>query len=344
MKIAINGLGRIGRPVFRRILENHPDLEVVAINDLTDPRTLAYLLQYDSVYGRYEKKVSAVSKITRIADIDSPGKLIVDNQEYLILAEKDPSRLPWGELKIDVVLECTGFFTLYEGARKHLEAGADKVIISAPTKSPEIKTFVLGGNEKQYKSKRDKIISMASCTTNALVPIAKLIHRYLKIERALMTTIHSYTSTQRLVDGPAKDWRRARAAGLNLVLTTTGAAIAATKVLPDLENKIDGLAVRIPTPTVSLIDLTASVAKATSVDEVNEFFLKASQNELKGILDVSQEPLVSTDYRGNPHSSIVDLLSTRVENKRLVKVLAWYDNEWGYACRLADMVEFIGQK
>ena len=320
IKVAINGFGRIGRPTFKKLVENK-NIEVVAINDLTDNKTLAHLLKYDSVYGRYDKKIN-----------------------FKMLTEKDPAKLTWKELNVDVVLECTGFFTKHEDAKKHLDAGAKKVIISAPSKSQEIPTYILGGNEEKYDSKKDNIISMASCTTNCLVPVAKVLNDNLGIERALMVTIHSYTSSQKIVDGPHKDLRRGRAAAINLFPTTTGAAIATTKVLPELEGKINGIAIRVPTPVGSLTDLTVCVKKGTSVEEVNDIFKKAAKGKLKNILAVEDGPLVLADFIGNPYSAIVDTQFTMVQNKNLVKVLAWYDNEWGYACRLAEMAEFVGKK
>ncbi len=332
IKIAINGFGRIGRTAFQIALQNK-NLEVVAINDLTKTDILAHLLKYDSVYGIYKYKVNSGN-----------GFIEVNGQKVPVFASVEPSNLPWSKFKVDVVLECTGFFTNYEGAKQHLKAGAKKVIISAPTKSPEIRTFVLGGNEEKYNAKKDKIISNASCTTNCLVPVVKVLHKYFEIKKALMTTIHSYTSTQRLVDAPHKDFRRARGATLSMIPTTTGAAIAATKVLPELEGKIDGMAIRVPTPTVSLVDLTAEVKKHVTKEKVNNAFIKAAKKELKNILGVSDEPLVSIDYKKNPYSAIVDLDLTMVEGDNLVKVIAWYDNEWGYSCRLVDMAEYIGKE
>jgi len=334
IKIAINGFGRIGRPVFRRILDSHPDLKVVAINDLTDNRTLAHLLKYDSLYGAYPKSVDY-----------NEEALIIDGQEFKCLAEKEPSNLPWKEMDIDVVLECTGRFRDFEEAKKHLEAGAKKVIISAPSKSPEVPHFVIGVNEDKYNPEKDNIVSMCSCTTNCLAPIAKILHENFEIESGLMTTIHSYTNDQRLLDLPHKDLRRARAAALSMVPTTTGAAIAVTKTIPELKGKIHGLAIRVPTPVVSLVDFVAKVKKETSVEEVNYTFKKASsREELKGILGIEDALLVSVDYRGNSFSSIIDAASTMVQGGNLVKILSWYDNEWGYACRLAEFAEYIGKK
>jgi len=320
LKVAINGFGRIGRPTFKKLIES-PGIQVVAINDLTDNKTLMHLLKYDSVYGRYDKKINCK-----------------------MLTEKDPTQLPWKKLGVDVVLECTGFFTDPKGASKHLKAGAKKVIISAPCKDRGVPTYVLGGNEERYNPEKDHIISMGSCTTNCVVPIAKVINDNFDIEKALMTTIHSYTSTQKLVDGPHKDLRRGRAAAVNIVPTTTGAAISVIKVLPELEGKLDGIAIRVPSVNISLLDFVAQVKKLTKSDLVNKVFKQASQKELKGILAVEDLPLVSTDFIGNPYSAIIDSQFTMVEGKNLVKVLAWYDNEWGYACRLAEMAEFVGKK
>ena len=321
IKIAINGFGRIGRSVFKNITDNNPDLEVVAINDLTDVKTLTHLLKYDSVYGKYDKTINAK-----------------------VLAEKDPLKLPWKDLDVDIVLECTGFFTDFEGANKHILAGAKKVIISAPSKSDEISHFVMGVNQDKFNTEKNNIVSMCSCTTNCLAPIAKIIHENFEIENGLMTTMHSYTNDQRLLDAPHRDLRRARAAGLSMVPTTTGAAIAVTKAYPELEGKIHGMAVRVPTPVVSLVDFVVKVKKDTTVEEINNIFEKASNEELKGILNVEKDMLVSVDYVGNPFSAIVDMKSTMVQGNNLIKVLAWYDNEWGYAYRLAEFAQFIGNK
>jgi len=327
IKISINGFGRIGRPTFRRILDNHAKIEVVAINDLTDARTLAHLLKYDSNYGRYDKEV----KFEKDA-------LVVDGKKIKVLAEKEPEKLPWKDLGIDVVLECTGLFTKYEEAKKHLAAGAKKVILSAPTDSDEIPTYLLGVNADKYQD--EKIISMGSCTTNCLAPIVKILNDELGVEYGFMTTAHSYTNDQRILDLPHKDLRRARAAAINIIPTTTGAAKTVAKTIPELIGKLDGLALRVPTPTVSITDFVCSVKKSTSAEEVNKFFKKAANGKLKGILDVSEEPLVSMDFKGNTNSSIIDLPLTMAK-ENLVKVIAWYDNEWGYACRLAEMTEFI---
>jgi len=322
VKIAINGFGRIGRPTFRRILDNHPDLKVVAINDLTDAPTLKHLLKYDSVCGIYQKTIS---------------------DDVKLLAEKDPANLPWKKLGVDVVLECTGFFTDYEGAEKHLTAGAKKVIISTPAKSEEISTFVLGVNAEKYDSEKDSVVSMASCTTNCLAPVAKVLNDNFKIIKGFMTTSHSYTNDQRILDLPHKDLRRARAAVLNIIPTSTGAASAIGKVIPELKGKLDGIAFRVPTPVVSILDLICQVGKKTSVKEVNDIFKAVAGGELKGILGVESDSLVSSDFKGNPLSAIVDLQLTMVK-ENLIKVVAWYDNEWAYACRLAEFAEFIGRK
>jgi len=335
IKIAINGLGRIGRPTFRRIIDNHPNLEIVAINDLTDPKTLAHLLKYDSVYGIYQKPVKFTEKEI-LVDGTRDGKAVK------IFAETDPSKLPWQELGVDIVLECTGHFTSYEGARKHLEAGAKKVIISAPGENTL--SFVLGVNVGKYDSKKDDVVDMGSCTTNCLAPVVKVLNENFKIIRGFMTTVHSYTNDQRILDLPHKDLRRARAAALNIIPTTTGAAKAIGKVIPELEGKLDGIAMRVPTPTVSVLDLICLLEKKTTAQEVNYTFKKASQKkELKGVLGIEDAPLVSSDYIGNSFSAIVDAPSTMViEN--LVKVVTWYDNEWAYACRLAEFAEFVGKK
>jgi len=332
IRIAINGFGRIGRPTLRRILDNHPDLEVVAINDLTDTKTLAHLLRYDSLYGTYQKSVTAAEK-----------EILVGGKSIKIFQEADPSKLPWKELGIDIVLECSGAFTDYESARLHILAGAKKVIISAPSKSKEIPAFVLGVNAEKYDSQRDDVVSMASCTTNCLAPVAKVLNDNLKIVRGFMTTSHSYTNDQRILDLPHKDLRRARAAGLNIIPTSTGAASAIGKVITELEGKLDGIAFRVPTPIVSILDLICQVEKKTSVGEVNNAFKKVAQKELKGILGVEEVPLVSSDFKGSPLSAIVDLPLTMVK-ENLVKVVAWYDNEWGYACRLAEFAEYVGKR
>jgi glyceraldehyde 3-phosphate dehydrogenase len=333
IRIAINGFGRIGRPTFRRIIENHPDLEVVAINDLTDAKTLAHLLKYDSIYGIYQKAVKAEGEY-----------LLVNGQKFRVFAEKDPANLPWKELKVDIVIESSGVFTNYDGAKKHLEAGAKKVIISAPSQNPEkIPEFVLGVNEDKYDPKYD-IVDMGSCTTNCLAPVAKVLNDNFGIVKGFISTIHAYTNDQRILDLAHRDLRRARAAALNIIPTTTGAARAIGNVIPELKGKLDGIAFRVPVPTVSVLDLICEVEKKTTKEEVNYVLKKASQSErLKGILGVEDAPLVSSDYIGNSYSAIVDSLSTMVIDN-LVKVVAWYDNEWAYACRLAEFAEFVGKK
>lgn len=324
IKVAINGFGRIGRPTLRRILDKHPKLEVVAINDLTDRATLNHLFKYDSIYGIYKKSLGAKVKI---------------------LAEKDPANLPWKKLGVDIVLECTGIFTDYQGAKKHLEAGAKKVIISAPCNSPhQIPSYILGVNTDKVDLKKYDILDMASCTTNCLAPVAKVLHDNFKIVRGFMTTVHSYTNDQRILDLPHKDLRRARAAALNIIPTSTGAARAIGNVILELKGKLDGIALRVPTPTVSVLDLICEVGKRTSVAAVNAAFKRASQTKaLKGILAVESTPLVSSDYIGNTFSAIVDTPLTMVHGN-LVKVVAWYDNEYGYACRLAEFAEFVGKR
>ncbi len=318
-KIAINGFGRIGRQVFRKIIENHPDLEVVAINDLTDRKTLEHLLKYDSVYGRYDGKIDCE-----------------------ILAEKDPENLPWKKMSIDIVLECTGLFTDLKSAERHLKAGAKKIIISAPSKDEAIPSYVLGVNEDKYNPEKDNVVDMGSCTTNCLAPIAKILNDNFGIAKGFMTTIHSYTNDQRILDLPHKDLRRARAAAINLIPTSTGAAKAIGKVIPELKGKLDGISIRVPTPTVSLLDLIVETERQTTKEEVNNALIKA-EKDLKGIFRTENQPLVSSDYIGDTYSSIVDLEETMV-NGNLVKVLGWYDNEMGYSTRLADFAEFVGKK
>ncbi len=328
IKIAINGFGRIGRPVFRRIIDNHPSLEVAAINDLTDNATLAHLLKYDSLYGKYDKSIKS--------DKDS---ITVNGKRFKVFSESDPEKLPWKKLGIDIVLECTGFFRDLKGAGKHIKAGARKVVISAPAKEDSIPGYVLGVNEDKLDMKQD-IMDMGSCTTNCLAPIVKILNDNFGIKKGFMTTIHSYTNDQTILDGPHKDLRRARAAALNSIPTTTGAAKAIGKIIPELKGKLDGIAVRIPTPTVSILDLVVEVEKNTSVVEVNKTFQKAN---LKGILKVEKEPLVSTDFIGDSYSAIVDVEQTMVKDN-LIKVLGWYDNEYGYSCRLAEFTEYLGKK
>jgi len=340
VNIAINGFGRIGRAAFKALL-NKKGINVVAINDLTDTKTLAHLLQYDSCYGVYEKKVKA--------DADN---LVVDGKKYKVLAEKEPAKLPWRAMKVDIVLECTGRFLDAVGAGKHIEAGAKKVILSAPAKEStpltplvrgeEIKTIVLSVNEKDL-TKNDKIISMASCTTNCLAPVTKIISDNFGIKKAIMSTAHSYTADQNLVDGPHKDLRRARAAAVNIVPTTTGAAKAVTKIMPELSGKFDGLALRVPTPVVSLCDTVYITEKPVTAEAVNEALKKAAAGSYKGYLAVTEELLVSSDFIGNPASAIADLSLTKVIDGDMLKVIAWYDNEWGYSCRLADLCVYIAK-
>ena len=330
-KIAINGFGRIGRPALKVILDKHPNLEVVAVNDLTDTKTLSHLLQYDSNYGKYEKEVTFDEE-----------HIIVDEKRIKVFAQRDPELLPWKELGVEVVLECTGFFTDETGAGKHLKAGAKKVVISAPCKGGNIKTLILGVNEFDYDSSKDDIVSNGSCTTNCLAPVVKVLNDNLGIEKGLMTTIHSYTNDQKILDLPHKDLRRARAAAVSMIPTTTGAATAVAEAIPELKDKLNGMAMRVPTSTVSIVDFTVVVKRETTVEEVNALFQKASDEDTLGVLNATNEPLVSVDYKGNPFSSIVDLPLTKVDGN-LVKVLAWYDNEFGYTNRFVEMAEFVGK-
>jgi glyceraldehyde 3-phosphate dehydrogenase len=327
-KIAINGFGRIGRNVFRIALGKE-NLEVVAVNDLADAQTLAHLLQYDSVHGRFAGKV-------KVQD----GGMIVDGREIKVLAEKDPALLPWRELGVDVVIEATGRFTNGEKAKAHLEAGAKKVVISAPAKNEDI-TIVIGVNEDKYDPEQHHIISNASCTTNCLAPLVKVLHNNFTVQRGMMTTVHSYTNDQQILDLAHRDLRRARAAGLSIIPTTTGAAKAVTLVLPELKGKLNGLAMRVPTPNVSVVDFVAEVGKEVTVEEVNASLQEAAEGDLKGIIAYSELPLVSRDYNGDAHSSIVDALSTMVIGGSMIKVVAWYDNEWGYSCRVVDLTQII---
>ena len=336
IKIAINGFGRIGRPTFRRIFDRHPELEVVAINDLSEPEILSHLLKYDSLYGIYKKRVKFGNN-ELLVDGTSDGKKIA------LLSDKDPVNLPWKELGVDVVLECTGIFRDLTGAKKHLVAGAKKVIISAPGKSEEIPTYLLGINQENYNPKKDDIVSMGSCTTNCLAPVAKILDDEFGIMRGFMTTVHSYTNDQRILDLSHKDLRRARAAALNIIPTTTGATGTVEKCLPQLKGKLEGIALRVPTPTVSIIDFVCQLKKEVTSEEVNYVFKKASlKKELEGIFGIEDAPLVSSDYKGNSYSAIIDALSTMAQGN-LLKVLAWYDNEYGYACRLAEFTEYIGR-
>jgi glyceraldehyde 3-phosphate dehydrogenase len=331
-RVGINGFGRIGRQSLKAILERAPDVEVVAVNDLVDTAMNALLFKHDSTYGAYEGTVD-----------HTDDALIIDGREIKVLQVKDPASLPWGNLGVDVVLESTGLFTDAEKARAHIEAGARKVIISAPAKGEDI-TIVLGVNEDRYEPDSHHVISNASCTTNCLAPAAKVVHDTFGIERGLMNTIHSYTNDQRILDVAHKDPRRARAAGQNIIPTTTGAAKALSLVIPDLKGKFDGFSLRVPTPTVSVVDFTAEVSRPTSAEEINEAFRAAAEGPMKGILGVSDEPLVSTDFRGDSRSSIIDSQSTMVLGGTMVKVIAWYDNEWGYSCRCADLLGLVAAK
>lgn len=333
IRVAINGFGRIGRLVLRAAKQSQSsDLDFVAVNDLTSNQTLAHLLKYDSVHGSYPGEVVA-----------TPDGLRVDADEIQVLSETNPSELPWGDLGVDIVVEATGRFTNRDDAVRHLAAGARKVIISAPAKNEDI-TVVMGVNERRYDPEAHHVISNASCTTNCLAPVVKVVLEHFGLVRGWMTTVHAYTNDQTTLDAPHKDLRRARAAAVSMIPTTTGAARATALVLPQVEGKLDGMAIRVPTPNVSLIDLTAQVARDTTVEEVNRTFVEAAEGELKGILGVSPEPLVSVDFIGNPLSSVVDLGSTFVIDGRLVKVLSWYDNEWGYSCRVLDLVQYVGAR
>ncbi|HEX7089040.1 MAG TPA: type I glyceraldehyde-3-phosphate dehydrogenase [Longimicrobiales bacterium] len=331
-RVAINGFGRIGRNILRAAKKHGTDLDFVAINDITDNETLAHLLRYDSVHGKYPGSIEVTE-----------GGLKVDGDEIRVTAEKDPANLPWKDLEVDIVFEATGRFTKREDAIKHLEAGARKVIITAPAKGEDV-TIVLGVNQEKYDPARHHVISNASCTTNALAPVVKVILDRFGFRRGLMNTVHAYTNDQRILDLPHKDLRRARAAALSIIPTTTGAAKATALVIPEVAGKLDGISMRVPTPDVSIVDLTAEVEKNVTVDSVNEAFREASRTNLQGILAVSEEPLVSVDYTGNPASSIVDLPSTFVVDERLVKVLAWYDNEWGYSLRCVDLARYIAER
>jgi glyceraldehyde 3-phosphate dehydrogenase len=331
-RVGINGFGRIGRQSLKAIIERAPDVEVVAVNDLVDTAMNAHLFKHDSTYGAYHGTVE-----------HTDDALIIDGREIKVLQVKDPATLPWGDLGVDVVLESTGLFTDADKARAHLAAGAKKVIISAPAKGEDI-TIVLGVNEDKYDPANHHVISNASCTTNCLAPAAKVVHDLLGIERGLMNTIHSYTNDQRILDVAHKDPRRARAAGLNIIPTSTGAAKALALVIPDLKGKFDGFSLRVPTPTVSVVDFTADVSRSTTADELNDAFRSAAEGPMKGILGVSDEPLVSTDFRGDARSSIIDAESTMVLGGTMVKIIAWYDNEWGYSCRCADLLSLVAAK
>lgn len=330
IKIAINGFGRIGRCTLRAAIKKGLDVEFVAINDLSDNKTLAHLFKYDSSYGVFDGEVKLEG-----------DSMVINGKKILMLTEKDPEKLPWKDLGVDVVLDCTGVFKDREGLGKHLKAGARKVIMSAPAKDDTIPSYVLGINAEEYKG--EDIIDMGSCTTNCLAPLVKILEKEFGIVKGFMTTIHAYTNDQNLLDLPHKDLRRARAAAVNMVPTTTGAAKAIGKVIPSVRGKMDGIAVRVPTPVVSLVDLVCEIKKETTADEVNAAFAKYSDTgEMKGVFFVEKEPLVSSDFKGNPFSSIFDPEYTKV-NGNMVKIMSWYDNEWGYSCRLAELAEKIGK-
>lgn len=331
IKVGINGFGRIGRNVLRTALGTS-DIDFVAVNDLTDTKTLAHLLKYDSVMGNLEQEISATENSIKIG-----------TDEFRVFSEKDPSLIDWNSVGAEIVVESTGRFTNAEDAKKHLGGTVKKVIISAPAKGEDV-TIVLGVNDAMYEAPNHHIVSNASCTTNCLAPVAKVIHENFGIKNALMNTIHSYTNDQQLLDLPHKDLRRARAAALSMIPTSTGAAKAVALVIPELKGKFDGISVRVPTPNVSLVDVVINVEKATSTEEVNRVLKEAAGGAMQGILSVSEEPLVSIDFRGNPHSSIVDAENTKVIDGTMIKILSWYDNEWGYSCRVRDLVKFITDK
>ncbi len=331
VRVGINGFGRIGRCALRAGLAE-TGLEFVAVNDLTDARTLAHLLKYDSVHGRLDERVEALDKAIRVGA-----------RELKVLAERDPAKLPWKALGVDIVIESTGLFTKRADAAKHLEAGARKVIISAPATEPDV-TIALGVNEHVYQPATHHVISNASCTTNCLAPVAKVLHQEFGIRRGWMTTIHAYTNDQQILDLPHSDLRRARAAAVSMIPTSTGAAKAVGLVLPELAGKLDGISIRVPTPDVSVVDLVAELERNASAEQINEAFTKASEGAMKGILAVCHEPLVSIDFQDDPHSAIVDAQNTKVLGGNLVKVLAWYDNEWGYAKRVVDLARLVASK
>ncbi len=332
-RVGINGFGRIGRQSLKAMMERHPrDLEVVALNDLTDTKTNAHLLKYDSTYGHFPAEIET-----------TPDSLIVNGHTIKVISQRDPAQIPWSDLGVELVLESTGLFTDASKAAAHLHGGAKKVIISAPAKGEDI-TLVLGVNEDMYDPRTHNIISNASCTTNCLAPAAKVLNDTFGIERGMMNTIHSYTNDQRILDQVHKDLRRARSAGVNIIPTTTGAARALALVIPELKGRFDGMSLRVPTVTVSVVDFVADVRKEATKEAVNDAYKQAAAGSLKGILDYTEEPLVSTDFRGDDHSSIIDGLSTMVVGTNMVKVVAWYDNEWGYSCRVADLVHFLAEK
>lgn len=332
VKVAINGFGRIGRNVFKVASMENIDWDIVAINDLTDPKTLAHLLKYDSLFGKFEGEIDY-----------KEDAIIVNGKEIKIFAERDPEKLPWGELGVDIVIESTGIFRSKKDASKHINAGAKKVLITAPAKDEDI-TIVMGVNEKDYRPSEHNIISNASCTTNCLAPVAKVLDENFTIKKGLMTTIHAYTNDQRILDLPHDDLRRARAAAESIIPTTTGAAEAVALVLPQLKGKLSGMSMRVPTPTVSVVDLVVELDKKVNSEEINKVLKEAANGNLKNILAYSDEPLVSIDYKQDSHSSIVDGLSTMVIEGNMVKVVAWYDNEWGYSTRVVDLVNYIVSK
>ena len=333
IRVGINGFGRIGRQVFKAIRDYHGSaLEVVAVNDLTNPKTNAHLLKYDSNYGVFRAHIEA-----------REDAILVDGQMVKVLAERDPANIPWGDFGVEIVVEGTGLFTDAQKAVAHTQAGVKKVIITAPARNEDF-TVVLGVNEEMYEPQKHTVISNASCTTNCIAPVVKVLHDDFGVQKGFMTTIHAYTNDQRILDTVHKDLRRARAAALNIIPTTTGAARAVTVVIPALKGRLDGMALRVPTPTVSLCDFVATLEKTPTKEEVNQAFEDAASQSLRGILEYTEEPLVSMDFKGNPASAIVDGLSTMVLADNMVKVLAWYDNEWGYACRTADLCSYVAQK
>lgn len=331
VKVGINGFGRIGRQVLRQAMKNE-NIEVVAVNDLTSPKTLAHLLKYDSIHGKFDGTV----------EVNDSG-FVVNGKTIKIFAEKDPANLPWGDLGVDIVVESTGLFTDANKAKAHINSGAKKVIISAPAKNEDL-TLVLGVNNELYDNAKHHIVSNASCTTNCLAPLIKVLHNKFTILNGLMTTVHSYTNDQKILDLPHEDLRRARAAGMSIIPTKTGAAQAVALVIPDMKGKLTGFALRVPTPDVSVVDFVANLGTDVTVEDINNAMREAAQTDLKGILDVSDEPLVSTDYIGNPFSSILDSGLTLVMEKRMVKVVAWYDNEWGYSTRVVDLITFMADR
>ena len=332
MRVAINGFGRIGRMVFRANLMN-PKIDIVAINDLGDPAQTAHLLKYDTNYGTLPMEVKG-----------KEGKLTVDGKEYVLVQNRNPEDLPWGEMDIDVVIECTGVFRTKEGASKHLTAGAKKVVISAPAKDEVDRTIVMGVNHEDYDPENDAVISNASCTTNCMAPVVKILNDNFGIERGLMTTVHAYTNDQNLHDNDHKDWRRSRAATQNIIPTSTGAAKAIGLVLPELNGKLDGMAIRVPTPVVSLVDLTVELKKDVTPEDIEKAMLEAETGELSGILGVAEAPMVSTDFKMDARSSIFDPLSTKVTGGNMAKILTWYDNEWGYSMRCVDLVAYMASR